>query len=119
MRALTTVAGTLAVAGVALAGTAPANANAATVKCRHDVAAHNLPAKTYGYAPPCLVAETIEAHVMQAPGFPKFAHPQGARWTAGKWRVRYRWNEAYDEADVIARRIGHPRQRVTFGFIYS
>ena len=71
----------------------------------HELRAIDLPALTHDYAPPCLVAETAAAQVKFgvaravrrrgddfsfAEHAPKRIRPMGARWTAGRYRVRYR-----------------------------
>ena len=99
---------------------APA-AEAATKKCKigyyapglgdsrfptiHKLRAINLPRRTNGYAPRCLVAESVAALVKdrvasaarrQGADFsferhaPKRVRPMGARWSGGTYRVRYR-----------------------------
>jgi hypothetical protein len=59
-----------------------------------SVKATNLPAKTYGYAPRWLVAETavgqIQWSMTDTGRIPKTVHPEGARWDGGVWSVRYR-----------------------------
>lgn len=60
----------------------------------YTVKATNLPAKTYGYAPRALVAETVVGQIQYSMSdsgrIPKTVHPQGTRWDGGKWRVSYR-----------------------------
>ena len=96
---------------------------------RHPRARPNIPAKTYGYAPPCLVAGgthgTVIGNLETTGRWPKFVRVGGASWTAGKWRVRHRQVKVYDDSGVwqatyeksSARRIGHKRQRVTWHFV--
>src|SRR5215212_8815356 len=78
--------------------------------------AHNLPRKTDGYAPRCLVAEAIAAEVQRAlqngERAPRTVRVYGARWSGGKWRCRYR-----DEVNVSCRKKGKPRRRVTFRLV--
>lgn len=100
---------------------APSHADAATVKCRigyyapglddaqfptiHKLRAFRLPRLTDGYAPRCLVAESIASLVKdrvaraarkQGDNFrfdrdaPKRVKPMGARWFGGFYRVSYR-----------------------------
>lgn len=60
----------------------------------------NLPVKTDGYAPRCLVAETIAGLVQD--GFkkkgklPQRVHPRGARWDGGVWTVSYKFQKTQD-----------------------
>lgn len=87
--------------------------------------AHNLPRRTDGYAPRCLVAESVAGMVQtkwgNGVGFPQRVRVMGARWYAGYWRVRYRQVTVHSPEGgdwtygaVTATRIGHPRQHVTF-----
>src|SRR5215210_2070012 len=117
----------LAVAATALA-TAPASAD--TVTCAPgeylllhgenpriaDLRAHNLPRKTDGYAPRCLVAEAIAAEVQRAlqngERAPRTVRVYGARWSGGTWRCRYR-----GEVNVSCGKKGKPRRRVTFRLV--
>jgi hypothetical protein len=100
---------------------APSVAEARTVKCRigyyspglddarfptiHKLRAENLPRLTDGYAPRCLVAESVAGLVKdrveraarrEGVNFrfdqhaPKRATPMGARWSGGVYRVKYR-----------------------------
>ena len=100
---------------------APSHAEARTVKCRigyyapglddarfptiHKLQAVRLPRLTDGYAPRCLVAESIASLVKdrvaraarkQGADFrfdrhaPKRVTPMGARWFGGSYHVRYR-----------------------------
>lgn len=52
-----------------------------------------LPKKTDGYAPRCLVAESVGAALQRSwrefEG-PKSVRVYGARWDGGRWRCRYR-----------------------------
>ena len=58
-----------------------------------NLRAHNLPRKTSGYAPRCLVAEAIASIIQQElrieGKLPKTLNVYGARWGAGKWRCSY------------------------------
>src|SRR3954471_6669697 len=58
-----------------------------------DLKAHNLPRKTDGYAPRCLVAEAIAAEIQRrlqdGKDAPRTVLVYGARWNGGKWRCRY------------------------------
>ena len=98
-----------------------ATAEARTVKCRigyfspglddnrfptiHQLRAVDLPRRTDGYAPRCLVAESVAALVKDGVakaarnhGYdfrfdrhaPRNVTPMGARWYGGRYRVRYR-----------------------------
>ena len=104
----------------------PAAAEAHTAKCRigyflpgldddefptiHRLRATDLPRRTDGYAPRCLVAEAVAALVkdkvaraLRRKGHafslvddaPKRVRPQGARWSGGTYRVRYRVLDPY------------------------
>ena len=90
---------TLVLAG-ALAGAfaVPASADASVQRCGDvkyvypyllDVRAIDMSRLTSGYAPRCLVARTLAAHVQD--GGPGRYRIMGARWDAGTWRVRSRW----------------------------
>src|SRR5829696_8375431 len=58
-----------------------------------DLRAHNLPRRTSGYAPRCLVAEAIAAEVQHAlqdgQKAPRTVSVMGAQWSSGKWRCSY------------------------------
>jgi hypothetical protein len=73
--------------------------------------AHNLPRKTDGYAPRCLVAEAIVAEIQLGYGekgrLPARLSVFGARWSGGRWRC------SYPEGRGVCRKIGKPRRRVT------
>lgn len=71
----------------------------------HRLRATNLPRRTSDYAPRCLVAESLAALVKNGVAraakkhgtdfrfeehAPKRVTPMGARWNAGRYRVRYR-----------------------------
>jgi hypothetical protein len=78
--------------------------------------AHNLPRRTDGYAPRCLVAEAIASDIQQAlqngERAPRTLFVYGARWTAGKWRCRY------PDADrASCRKRGKPERRVTMRLV--
>jgi hypothetical protein len=74
---------------------------------------YNLPRLTDGYAPRCLVAESIAGNVQAKKGRPGRYRVGGARWYAGVWVVR---------RTIVRTRDGgyakftatHGRQRVTF-----
>jgi hypothetical protein len=78
--------------------------------------AHNLPRKTDGYAPRCLVAEAIASDIQRAlqdgERAPRTVFPSGARWSAGKWRCRYP-----DGDRASCRKKGKPERRVTMRLI--
>ncbi len=77
--------------------------------------AHNLPRKTDGYAPRCLVAEAIASEIqrtLQNGGAkPRTVRVYGARWNGGKWRCRYPGERA------SCRKQGKPKRRVTMRLI--
>jgi hypothetical protein len=114
-----------AVAALAMAG----SAQAATLKCPSDdlqsvfpavynLRAHNLPAKTDHYAPPCLVAEggagVIQFYAGEPGGrIPRSVRIMGARWYAGTWRVRYRTVNG-DDSPYAKFTLTHGAQRITF-----
>jgi hypothetical protein len=116
----------LAAAATALAA-APASAD--TVTCNPGeyqllhgenptiaaLKAHNLPRRTDGYAPRCLVAEAIASDIQQAlqsgERAPRIVFAYGARWTAGKWRCRYPGDRA------VCRKKGKPGRRVTMRLV--
>jgi hypothetical protein len=72
--------------------------------------AHNLPRRTDGYAPRCLVAEAIVSEIQlraDASGLPARLRVYGARWSGGRWRC------TYPDGRGICRKIGRPFRRVT------
>jgi hypothetical protein len=81
-----------------------------------DLRAHNLPRKTDGYAPRCLVAEVIAADVQRAlqngEKPPRTVIAWGARWSGGKWRCSYP-----DEERVACRKKLKPKRRITFRLV--
>jgi hypothetical protein len=112
------------VAAAALA--APATAAADHVSCRvgyyspgadtaspsiTNLRAHDLPRKTDGYAPRCLVAEAIVGKIQFRFGrsgkLPAKVWIYGARWNGGRWRC------SYPAGQAVCRKIGKPRRRVT------
>jgi hypothetical protein len=80
-----------------------------------NLRAHNLPRRTDGYAPRCLVAEAIAAeiqHRLQEGGkAPRTVSVQGARWSSGKWLCSYPGDRA------VCRKTGKPRRRVTMRLV--
>jgi hypothetical protein len=80
-----------------------------------NLRAHNLPRKTDGYAPRCLVAEAIAAEIqgtLQRGGkSPGTVSVMGAQWSSGKWRCRYPGDRA------VCKRKGKPRRRVTMRLV--
>jgi hypothetical protein len=114
-----------AVAALTMAG----SAQAATLKCSsadlrsdfpavYNLRAHNLPAKTDHYAPPCLVAQggagTIQFYAGKHGGrIPRTVKITGARWNAGTWRVRYRTVNG-DDSPYAKFTLTHGAQRITF-----
>lgn len=116
-RRVLAVSATVAVAWTVSAATAEAR----TVKCRigyfspglddsrfptiHQLRAVDLPRRTDGYAPRCLVAESVAALVKDGvakaarkQGYdfrfdrhaPRTVTPMGARWYGGRYRIAYR-----------------------------
>ena len=76
-----------------------------------DLKAHNLPRRTSGYAPRCLVAESVARFVQfdASEGTkPKKVKVMGARWYGGVYRC------SYAGTAVTCRKTGKPRRRVTF-----
>ena len=74
----------------------------------------NLPRRTDGYAPRCLVAETIAGQVQRRQGSaPLRLRIHGARWDAGTWFVTRRFVRV-KEGEVAKFTATHGRQRVTF-----
>jgi hypothetical protein len=117
---------TLLAALVAATAITPATASADSISCRvgyyapgadtasptiTNLRAHNLPRKTDGYAPRCLVAESIVAEIQRTYGdrgdLPARVRVYGARWSGGRWRCSYPAERA------VCRKIGKPRRRVT------
>ncbi len=95
--------GVLALAAAVAALLAAAPAQAATVTCKPGkylvtaegvthLRATGLPVRTGGYAPRCLVAESVAAEVQirrrASKATPKRVNVFGARWSAGKWTVK-------------------------------
>ncbi len=70
----------------------------------------NLPRRTDGYAPRCLVAEAaasqIQYGVMDTGTPPASVTLMGARWYGGKWRC------SYAGADATCRKAGKPKRRI-------
>jgi hypothetical protein len=81
-----------------------------------DLRAHNLPRKTDGYAPRCLVAEAIAAEVQHAlqdgKQAPRTVSVFGARWRSGKWRCSYP-----DDEHVSCKKTHKPKRRITFRLV--
>jgi hypothetical protein len=116
----------LLLATVAIAGVAPATASADHVSCRvghylpgiergtpaaTHLRAYNLPRRTDGYAPRCLVAEAIVSEIQieysEESGPPARLRVFGARWSAGRWRC------SYPPGRAVCRKLGKPHRRVT------
>ncbi len=80
-----------------------------------NLKAHNLPRKTDGYAPRCLVAEAIASEIqrtLQNGGkAPRAVTVYGARWNGGTWRCRYPGER------VSCRKQGKRARRVTMKLI--
>jgi hypothetical protein len=80
-----------------------------------DLRAHNLPRKTDGYAPRCLVAEAIAADIQRrlqdGQEAPRVVFVYGARWTGGRWRCSYPGDRA------VCKKRGKPRRRVTMRLV--
>jgi hypothetical protein len=118
---------TLLVAATALVAAAPASAD--TITCDpgeyllvrgenptiEDLRAHNLPRKTQGYAPRCLVAEAIAAEIQgqlqNGEKAPRTVSVMGAQWSSGKWRCRYPGDRA------VCRKKGKPGRRITMRLV--
>jgi hypothetical protein len=117
----------LLVAAAALVAAAPASA--VTITCDpgeylllhgenptiEDLKAHNLPRKTSGYAPRCLVAEAIAAEIQRTlqdgKQPPRTVAVMGAQWSSGKWRCSYPGDRA------VCKRKGKPWRRVTMRLV--
>jgi hypothetical protein len=113
----------LLVAAAALVAAAPASA--VTITCDpgeylllhgenptiENLKAHNLPRKTSGYAPRCLVAEAIVGRIQdryeETGALPATVRIYGAAWSGG------RWNCTYGDGRGTCRKRGKPRRRVT------
>ena len=118
----------LAAAALALAAAGPARAD--TITCDpgeylllhgenptiESLKAHNLPRKTDGYAPRCLVAEAIASEIqrtLQNGGkAPRKVTVYGARWNGGKWRCTYPGGDR-----ASCRKQGKPKRRVTMRLV--
>jgi hypothetical protein len=74
---------------------------------------YNLPRLTDGYAPRCLVAETIAGKVQAKRGRTGRYRVGGARWYAGIWVVR-RTIVRTPDGGYAKFTATHGRQRVTF-----
>ena len=72
----------------------------------------DLPRRTDGYAPRCLVAEAVASEVKRAiqdtGERPARVRVFGARWSGG------RWNCAYADATTTCRKAGKPSRKVKF-----
>src|ERR1700754_633836 len=117
----------LAAAAIGLTAAAPASAD--TITCDpgqylrlhgenptiERLKAHNLPRKTDGYAPRCLVAEAIASEIqrtLQDGGAkPRRLNVYGARWNGGKWRCSYSGDRA------SCRKKEKPKRRVTMRLV--
>jgi len=81
-----------------------------------DLKAHNLPRKTDGYAPRCLVAEAIAAEIQRAlqngEKAPRTVSTYGAQWSSGKWKCSY---PAQDRA--TCKKKGKPKRRITMRLV--
>lgn len=123
----------LVVASLALAVAAvPAQAKDSVTKCKvgafylaessgsasvSRLRAVNLPKKTDGYAPRCLVADAlaglVQSSVRDDGVLPTFVKPMGARWYGGEWRCQYTDANGQSPA-ATCRKIGKTSRRVTF-----
>ena len=119
-----------ALLGAAALATAAAPASADTITCDpgeyqllhgenptiEALKAHNLPRKTDGYAPRCLVAEAIASEIQRTlqdgDKAPRTVLVYGARWSGGKWRCRYPGGDR-----ASCRKKGKPERRVTMRLI--
>jgi hypothetical protein len=76
-----------------------------------NLRAYNLPRKTDGYAPRCLVAEALVGKIQfryeRGGRLPAKVWIYGARWNGGRWRCTYPTGRG------ICRKIGKPHRRVT------
>jgi hypothetical protein len=118
---------------VALALVFPTSAGAHTIACKPGafggvdrdafpsvgfLRAINLPRRTDGYAPRCLVSDSIGGLIQvgyeRRRRLPARVHPGGARWDGGVWRLRYelRQGEYNPYEHAVATKVGHPRQHV-------
>ena len=76
--------------------------------------ARNLPRLTSGYAPRCLVAESVAGAVQyywsEHYHAPRRVNVMGARWYSGKWTIRYRLrsNGHWSWGEFTARKVGKP-----------
>jgi hypothetical protein len=115
----------LVVLAALLAGVAPA-AQADTKRCRvgyyspgadvrqpdiTKLRAINLPRRTDGYAPRCLVAEAIVGRIQdryeRTGSLPRSVRVGGAAWSGGRWNCRY------GDGRGTCRKRGKPHRRVT------
>jgi hypothetical protein len=78
----------------------------------------NVPAKTNGYAPRWLVAESIvgviQARMMDGDGIPSRISIGGARWSGGTWKVRYRVVTTKHDSSYGKFTVTQGAKRVTF-----
>jgi hypothetical protein len=73
-----------------------------------NLRAYNLPRRTDGYAPRCLVAAAVVAEIqLEYPPLPRRLNVYGARWSGGRWRC------SYPAGRAVCRQIGKPRRKVT------
>ena len=81
-----------------------------------DLRAHNLPPRTDGYAPRCLVAEAIAAEIQRklqdGKKAPHTVSTYGAQWSSGRWKCRY---PTQDRASCKKKK--RPKQRITMRLV--
>jgi hypothetical protein len=116
---------------LAVAAVGPPAASAKTVSCRvgryfpgtpnvnptiSKLKAINLPRLMDGYAPRCLVAESMAQWAID--DFRQGHQPRkrvwlrGARWNGGHWRCKY--TTVGEQRNASCRQSGHPHRRITY-----
>ena len=129
-RAIISLAATVAVAAIVPALPGAAQASTGTVACNghtyggdlatdgfpaiHNLRATGLPRLTDGYAPRCLVAESIAGIVQYRNGRTGKVWARGARWSAGIWHVSVREVDNGEGGTYGIYTARHGSQRVTF-----
>ena len=74
----------------------------------------NLPRRTDGYAPRCLVAESVAGAIQDRHGRTGFVTVGGARWRGGTWRVTRTIVTTSEGAFARFTARKGQRQRITF-----
>ncbi|MDO9352521.1 MAG: hypothetical protein Q7T55_02435 [Solirubrobacteraceae bacterium] len=75
----------------------------------------NLPSKTDGYAPPCLVADAAASAIQDGSQgtLPSSITLMGARWNGGKWNCTYGAIAETNAQRATCRKAGHASRKIT------